>query len=161
MLTLVGSISFAQDKHKEKVYSTIHHYRSNISVNNFDGTRSTIFINGNTATLSNADGTESTLEIFGQSSTVIAVDGTRSTIIHNGMTTTILNSDGSELTINHMNNRSTCSTPYGKHTIRHIFGNMKERRFKEEIDILVHTNWFVRKRASESLTEHDVSVKPN
>ena len=161
LLSFAITNSVAKDKKKDKAYSNVHHYRSNISVNNFDGSSSSIFINGNTATLSNADGTQSTIEIFGNSSTVICIDGTRSTIMYNGMSTTVFNSDGSQFTINHMLNRSTCSAPYGKHTIRHIFGDANERRHKKVIDVLVHTNWYVRKKVAEAMVELEIEEQQN
>lgn len=153
LLFFAASESFSQESKSNQAVTNVYHYRSNISLSNFDGTRSTIRVNGNSATLFNSDGSISTIDFCGNSSTLIAVDGTISSIFHNGLSSAVTRSDGSQFFVNHMQSTSSFSTAYGKHTITHNFGFRKERRHKNKIDVLIHMNWLMQQEALEAAVE--------
>lgn len=142
--------SFSQANQNERVLTNVHHYRSNISVKNFDGTRSSIDMNGNSATLTNSDGIQSTIDFNKNSSTLIASDGTIIMVSHNSSSSTVNMPDGSQFFVNHMHSTSSCSTVHGKHTIMHFFGDVGERRFKNKIDVLIHVNWLIQNEIIEA-----------
>jgi len=146
LLPFTTSESFAQANKSNRATTSVSHFRNNISVKNFDGTHATIYVNGSTATLVNSDGTQSTIDFCENSSTLIAIDGTSSSVFHNGLSSTISSSDGTQFIVNHMRNTSLCSTKSGKHTINHNFGHLRERRYKNEIDVLIHRNWLIQKK---------------
>ena len=153
LLVFAASECFAQNSKSGQALSNVYHYGNNISIKNFDGSRSTIYVFGNSAQLINSDGTQSIIDFYGKSSRIIEIDGTVSTVYHNGFSSTVMNSDGSQFIVNHMHNSSTCFTDNGKHTIMHTFGEMKERRYKIQIDVLIHSNWLSQRRALESIDE--------
>jgi len=126
--------------------SNAYHNLNQISLTNYDGTRATIYLNGNSATLFNADGSQSTINSFKDSSNLIASDGTQSTILHNGFSSTVSNSDGTQFMVNHKLSSSTCATGIGIHSITHVFANNCERKYKDQIDVLIHTNWFIQQK---------------
>ncbi|NNK90646.1 MAG: hypothetical protein HKO89_08575 [Saprospiraceae bacterium] len=115
---------------------------------NFDGTRSTIYVNRNSATLDNSDGTSSTINFFGDHSNLIWTDGTQSSVFHNGSSSRINNPGGKQFIISHRKNRSSFLTTDGAHAITHFFGNIKECRYIDKIDVLIHMNWLVQKKAA-------------
>ena len=144
---------FSQTKKSKQTVTNVHHSLSSSSVKNFDGTSSTIFINGNSATLMNSDGSHSTINSFGNSSTVVAIDGSTSSIFHNAYSSTVMNADGTQFVVSHMQNKSTCSTANQIHGISHFFGNIKESRYKNEIDVLLHVNWLTQMKVAEQMVE--------
>ncbi len=159
LLFVVVVDGFAQKNENSQAYSNVHHFGSNISIKNFDGTNSSVLVNGNSATLFNADGTQSTIEFSGDLFTLIAADGTSSSVNHNNFSSTIFNSDGSRLFVNHMQGTSSCSTPNGKHRITHTFGKVREMCYKNVIDVLIHRNWVLQTNklamSAESISEED------
>ena len=153
LLCLLATEGFAQAKKSKQSVSSVYHYGSNISVRNFDGTRSTIDMNGNSATLFNSDGSLSTIELCGNFSTLITVDGIILTLSLNGFSTTVTMPDGTQFFISHMNSTSTCSTAEGKHAIMHTISKTGERGHQKKIDLLLHMNWLVRKKAEAEMAE--------
>ncbi len=145
--------SFSQESVSNQTVTNVYHYRSNIALNNFDGTRSSIRLNGNSATLFNSNGTISTIDFSGTSSTLIAADGTIASISHNGLSSVITRTDGSQFFVNHLQSTSSCSTANGKHTITHYFGFIKEKQHKDKIDVLIHMNWLIQQEALEASVE--------
>jgi len=147
LVSFMTSGNFCVEKEPDQVYTKVYHYQNNISLNNFDGTTSNILLNGNSATLYNADGTQSTINFCNNSSTLIAADGTSSTIFHSGFSSTVSISDGTRVNINHMQRSSSCTTANGKHRIMHTFSNVKDKRYKDKIDVLIHINWLTQNKA--------------
>ena len=147
LLCFTVSESFSQVDKSNQAVTNVYHYGNNISLKNFDGTRSTIHMNGNSATLFNSDGTQSTIDFFGDSSVLIANDGTSSSVFHNGFSSTVHTADGTQAMVNHMNSTSSYSIANEKHIIMHTFGNICERLYKNRIDVLIHMNWLVQKEA--------------
>lgn len=133
--------------------SSTYHYGTNVSVKNFDGTRSTIDVNWSSATLFNPDGTQSIIEFRGKSSNLIEIDGSISQVISNGSFSTIIRADGTQMVINHMPSTSSCYLGNEKHTIMHTFGAVKEIKRKKRIDILLHCNWFMKKKVAKAIEE--------
>jgi len=153
ILLFAVSDSFSQENDQNQSLTRVHHYKNNISIVYADGTRATIYLNGNSADLVNTDGTQSTINLSKNSSTLTAMDGTHSTIFFNGSSSAVTNADGTHLTINHMQRTSSCWTEDGKQVITHTFGNLCEMKNKKVVDVLIHTNWFVQKRLAERIAE--------
>ena len=153
LLSFFTAENFSQLSKSNQAFSNAYHYGSNISIRNFDDTRSTIDRSGNSATLFNSDGTHSTIYFFGRSSTIIGIDGTSSWISHNGRSSTITRSDGTQFFVNHMNSTSSIWTAQGTHTITHTFGKMEERCRKDRMDVLIHMNWLIKKEIAEATAE--------
>lgn len=149
LLLFFAVTGFAQVDKNNQELSRVSHYRNNISVNNFDGTRSTVHISGNSATLVHPDGGLSSIDFTGNTSTLIATDGTSFSILHNGFSSVITRPDGSQFFVNHMQSSSSCSVNAEKHTIIHNFGEMTERCYKERVDVLIHVNWLLQKETIE------------
>ncbi len=149
VLSFVSTEMYAQIKQSTRDFTSVHHYRNNISLRNFDGTHSSIYYSGNSATLVNSNGLRSTIDSFGDYSILFSIDGSTSTIFHNGFSSTVHNTDGTQIIINHRRNSSFCTTLDDKHTLIHNFGLLDEScndRKKNIIDILVHVNWAIQKK---------------
>ncbi|MEM6321317.1 MAG: hypothetical protein AAF960_26905 [Bacteroidota bacterium] len=159
LLSFTASENFSSENLSNSTISTVYHYRNNIYVTNFDGTRSTIQVSGNSATLFNADGTISEIYFGSSSSRIVAADGTMASVSHNGASSTVTRSDGSQFFVNHTPSTSSCSIAAKKHTIMHNFGFRKEWRNKNKIDVLVHMNWLVQKVVAEAIAESNDSPK--
>lgn len=156
ILSFVASEGFSQVNKSDQAFTNVYHFGNNISVKNFDGTHSNIYVSRCSATLINANGAQSTIDFFGKnSSTLFAIDGTTSTISHNGLSSSVFNSDGTRIIVNHMQSNSSCSIANKKHSISHTFSKMKERRFKDEIDVLIHRNWMIQMMAAQATDELD------
>ncbi len=155
LLSFTASESSTLVNKNNHEFTSTYHYLNNISLKNFDGTRSTVYVSGNSATLMNSDGTQSTIDFCGNSSTLIAIDGTSASIFHNGISSTVFNSDGTQIIVSHMQSTSLCYTENGKHMIMHTFGDMRERRHKNKIDVLIHMNWLLQKKAIKAMDELD------
>lgn len=158
LIFFVASESMAQSDNDDKndnAFSRVYHYRNTVSVSNFDGTRSTINVNYNSATLVNPDGTMSTINFNGQSSTLIEIDGTMSSISHNGLSSQVTKADGSQILITHQKVSSSCTIEGEKHIITHNFGLIEEMRNKNGIDVLIHMNWLSQKGALQAVAQAD------
>ena len=153
LLSFAASDSFSLVNKSKQAYTNVYHYRNNISLKNFDGTISTIQVIGSSAILYNSDGSQSAIDLCGRSSTLTAIDGTSLSVFHNPSSSRVFNPDGTSIIINHMNNTSSCLTASGKHTIMHTFGDMRERRYKNRIDVLIHMNWLIQNEAVEATDE--------
>lgn len=153
LLSFLASDSFSQKNKSNQDFTNVYHYRNYISLKHFDGTQATISVNGNSATLFNADGSQSTIDFGRNTSTLIAIDGTGLSVFHNGLSSTVFLSDGTRVIVNHMNSTSSCLTEDGKHTITHTFGNTREMRHKNQIDVLIHMNWLIQKDFEEASEE--------
>ena len=108
LLFIAASQTFSQENKIKQDFTNVYHYGNNITLNNFDGTRSSIQVNGNSATLFNSDGTQSTIDINRNSSILIASDGTSSSIYLNDYSSTIYNSEGTMIFVSHMQSTSSC-----------------------------------------------------
>lgn len=150
LLSLAISEGFSQVNNSNQPLSSVYHYGYNISLRNYDGTRSVINGRLSSATLLNSDGTQSVLNFNGNTATLNAIDGTISSVFFNRLSSTVHNADGTRITINHRRNTSTCSTEYGTHTIMHTFGSVEEWCNTNVVDVLVHMNWVMQMRAEEA-----------
>ncbi len=156
LLTFILSVAsgYAQENNGSKAVTSVYHNLNNITLVNFDGTRSTIMKNGNSATLINADGSHSTINCFGDSSSnIVAIDDTHSSVRHNGNSSTVMNADGTQFIVHHKRTSSSCSKEGDIHVITHFFGNKKERHLIDQIDVLIHQNWLTKMKMEKALVQ--------
>lgn len=156
LLSFLTADCLAQKAKIEQDLTSVHHYRNNISLFNYDGSTSSIYVSGNGAVLFIADGTQSSIDFGKRTSRLVAKDGTTSTVFHSGMSSTIYKQDGTQIFISHMQSISSCSTEIGKHIIKHTFGSTVEICNKNHIDVLLHMNWLVEKQALSLAQEEKV-----
>lgn len=153
VLSFFVSDKISVDNDKKRDFTNIYHYGNNISVRNFDGTLSTVYINFNSATLFNPDGTQSTIDSGKNSSRLITSDGNVATVVHSGYSSTVRRANGTQFLISHRNSTSSCSTEDGKHTIMHNFGFVEEICNKNMVDVLVHANWLIQLEVAQAAEE--------
>ncbi len=147
LLSFVFTQGFSQNSERNHDNTNVYHYGNNISVKNYDNSRSSIYISGNSARLFNPDGTQSSIDFIDNTANLILIDGTASTVTYNGASSTIVNTDGSQVVVNHRNQTSSCYVSFGKHNINHTFGRAKELKYKKHIDILLNMSWYMQKKA--------------
>ena len=153
-MSFVAFESFCQVNKINQAFTNVYHpYKNHILVSNSDGTNSTIYVNGGSATLVNSDGTQSTIDLNKNFSTLIAVDGTRPLVYHNGLSSVIIKSDGTQIVVSHMASSSSCSSENENNTITHSYGHTRRRRSTAGIDVLIHLNWLMKNKANEANQE--------
>ncbi|WP_420318955.1 hypothetical protein [Ekhidna sp.] len=161
LLTFAVTESFSQANNNDQGLTNVYHYRNNIFLRNYDGTRSRIDVNWNSATLYNPDGTQSVIELCGSTATLITIDGNVLSVIYSGLSSSVHDVDGTIIMINHRRKSSICSTAYGNHTIMHTFGSTEEWPYKNLIDVLIHMNWYMQKKILHISDESEVKVTMN
>ncbi len=153
-LFLISFVTFESFCQVNQSFTNAYHpYQGHILLTNSDGTHSTIFVNGGSATLVNPDGTQSTIDFGKNSSTLMADDGSNLVIYHNLLSSTIPNPDGTQIVVNHLGSSSSCSTQNENHTITHNYGHNRRRICTNGIDVLIHMNWLMQNKGGKVTKE--------